>query len=176
MANRERYLLELDRISKSFGAVRANDEISLKLNRGEILALLGENGAGKSTLMNIIYGIYRPDSGRIYIDGDQVRINSPKEAMSFGIGMVHQHFMLIDRFTAVENIILISEDPSLSALNRKKVRDTLEALKEQYSIDVDLDVPVEQLRACPREKGRLCVGKNSVLFFSNSTSSPIAQP
>ncbi|MCR4893503.1 MAG: ABC transporter ATP-binding protein [Eubacteriales bacterium] len=152
MANRERYLLELDRISKSFGAVRANDGISLKLNRGEILALLGENGAGKSTLMNIIYGIYRPDSGRIFIDGDQVRINSPKEAMSFGIGMVHQHFMLIDRFTAVENIILISEDPSLSILNRKKVRDTLESLKEQYSIDVDLDVPVEQLSISMQQK------------------------
>ena len=152
MANKAEYLLELQDISKSFRTVKANDSISLKLSRGEILALLGENGAGKSTLMNIIYGIYRPDAGRIFINGQQVRINSPKEAMSFGIGMVHQHFMLIDRFTAVENIILISEDPSMSVLNRKKVKDRLEELKQQYNIDVNLDSPVEELSISMQQK------------------------
>ena len=152
MATREQYLLELQGISKSFKAVKANDNISLKLAKGEILALLGENGAGKSTLMNIIYGIYRPDSGKIFINGRQVKINSPKEAMSFGIGMVHQHFMLIDRFNAIENMILISEDTSLSVLNRKKVRARLEELKNQYNIDVDLDCPVEQLSISMQQK------------------------
>ncbi|MBR3227368.1 MAG: ABC transporter ATP-binding protein [Erysipelotrichaceae bacterium] len=152
MANREEYLLELEDISKSFRNVNANDGISLKLAKGEILALLGENGAGKSTLMNIIYGIYRPDNGKIFINGEEVRIDSPKEAMSFGIGMVHQHFMLIERFNAVENIILISEDRSFSLLNKKKVRERLEDLKTRYDIDVDLDRPVEQLSISMQQK------------------------
>ena len=152
MAIREEYLLELQQISKSFRTVKANDSISLKLNKGEVLALLGENGAGKSTLMNIIYGIYRPDSGRILINGKQVKIDSPRQAMSFGIGMVHQHFMLIERFNAVDNIILISEDSSFSALNRKKVRARLEELKEQYNIDVDLDSPIEDLSISMQQK------------------------
>ncbi|MDO4500060.1 MAG: ABC transporter ATP-binding protein [Erysipelotrichaceae bacterium] len=151
MAN-ENYLLELKGISKSFKDVKANDNISLHLQKGEVLALLGENGAGKSTLMNIIYGIYKPDSGQIFVNGSRANINSVKDAMFFSIGMVHQHFMLIGRFNAVENIILISDDKSFSVLNKKKVKDRLEELKAQFGIDVDLDCPVEQLSISMQQK------------------------
>ena len=145
-------LLELRGITKLFGGTAANDAIDLILHRGEVLALLGENGAGKSTLMNIIYGIYRPDAGQILVKGKETRITSPKEAMAHGIGMVHQHFMLIGRFNAVENVSLISPSGSLSLLNQRKVRASLEELKSRYGIEVDLDCPVEQLSISMQQK------------------------
>ena len=145
-------LLELQGITKIFGGVAANDSISLKLHRGEVLALLGENGAGKSTLMNIIYGIYRPDAGSILVNGQKVRITSPKDAMAHGIGMVHQHFMLIGRFNAVENVTLITPDASWSLLKKKEIRASLEELKARYGIEVDLDCPVEQLSISMQQK------------------------
>jgi ABC-type uncharacterized transport system ATPase subunit len=98
--------LEMTNISKSFHGVRANDNISLKISSGEILGLLGENGAGKTTLMNILYGIYKPEAGEIRINGHQVSIDSPKTSIEHGIGMVHQHFMLIQNHTVIENIAL----------------------------------------------------------------------
>ena len=145
-------LLELRGITKLFGGTAANDAIDLILHRGEVLALLGENGAGKSTLMNMIYGIYRPDAGQILVKGKETRITSPKEAMAHGIGMVHQHFMLIGRFNAVENVSLISPSGSLSLLNQRKVRASLEELKSRYGIEVDLDCPVEQLSISMQQK------------------------
>ena len=145
-------LLELRGITKLFGGTAANDAIDLILHRGEVLALLGENGAGKSTLMNIIYGIYRPDAGQILVKGKETRITSPKEAMAHGVGMVHQHFMLIGRFNAVENVSLISPSGSLSLLNQRKVRASLEELKSRYGIEVDLDCPVEQLSISMQQK------------------------
>ena len=145
-------LLELRGITKLFGGTAANDAIDLILHRGEVLALLGENGAGKSTLMNIIYGIYRPDAGQILVKGKETRITSPKEAMAHGIGMVHQHFMLIGRFNAVENVSLISPSGSLSLLTQRKVRASLEELKSRYGIEVDLDCPVEQLSISMQQK------------------------
>ena len=153
MSNESRQpLLELRGITKIFGGVPANDSIDLTLHRGEVLALLGENGAGKSTLMNIIYGIYRPDAGHILVKGTERKISSPKDAMACGIGMVHQHFMLIGRFSAVENICLISAGGALSLLDQKKVRDSLEELKGRYGIEVDLDCPVEQLSISMQQK------------------------
>ncbi len=98
--------LSLENITKTFGRVAANRNVSLDLRRGEILAVLGENGSGKTTLMNMIAGIYRPDSGRIFVDGEEAAINSPRDAYKYRIGMVHQHFKLVDVFTATENIIL----------------------------------------------------------------------
>ena len=99
-------ILEMRNICKTFPGVRANHNVCIDLREGEVLALLGENGAGKSVLMSILDGFYQPDSGEIYIDGRQVRLTSPQAAIARGIGMIHQHFMLIPVFTALENIIL----------------------------------------------------------------------
>lgn len=145
-------LLELRGITKIFNGIKANDSIDLTLHKGEVLALLGENGAGKSTLMNVIYGIYRPDAGQILVNGQEVRITSPKEALAHGIGMVHQHFMLVDRLNAVENVGLISNDSPFSILNRQKIRASLEELKARYGIELDLDCPVEQLSISMQQK------------------------
>ena len=102
----ENYALELRDISKSFGSVQANDHVNLTLRKSEILAILGENGSGKTTLMNMIYGIYYPDEGHIFVNGKEVTICSPKDSYELGIGMVHQHFKLVDVLTAAENIVL----------------------------------------------------------------------
>ena len=96
----------MENITKRFGKVTANKDVTLELYKGEILSLLGENGSGKTTLMNMLSGIYFPDEGQIYIDGQPVTIASPKDAFALGIGMIHQHFKLVDVFTATENIIL----------------------------------------------------------------------
>lgn len=152
MSGEKTPLLELRGIIKSFNGVAANDAVDLTLYPGEVLALLGENGAGKSTLMNVIYGIYRPDAGQILVNGQEVRITSPKEALSHGIGMVHQHFMLVDRLNAVENVGLISSDSPFSRLNRQKIRASLEELKARYGIELDLDCPVEQLSISMQQK------------------------
>ena len=98
--------LELKHVTKRFGSVIANKDVSLNVHHGEILAVLGENGSGKTTLMNMISGIYFPDEGEIYVDGERAHIAAPKDAFKYGIGMIHQHFKLVDVFTATENIIL----------------------------------------------------------------------
>ena len=102
-------ILELKGITKRFPGVLANDNMDLTLNKGEIHALLGENGAGKSTLMNILYGLYDPDEGEIFVDGEEIIVRSPRDAIAHGIGMVHQHFMLVPVFTVTENVMLGDE-------------------------------------------------------------------
>ena len=102
--------IELKNITKTFGSVVANKNVSLSVNKGEILSILGENGSGKTTLMNMISGIYFPDEGKIFIDGEEVVISSPKDAFDYKIGMIHQHFKLVDIFSATENIVLGLED------------------------------------------------------------------
>ena len=102
-------VLEMRGVTKRFGPVTANDDVSLTLHRGEVLGILGENGAGKSTLMKILYGLYTPNEGEIFVDGERVEIRDPKDAVSRGIGMVHQHFTLIPPLTVAENIVLGAE-------------------------------------------------------------------
>ncbi|MGI5918490.1 MAG: ABC transporter ATP-binding protein [Christensenellales bacterium] len=123
-------------ITKTFGPVVANDRIGLDIHRGEILALLGENGSGKTTLMNMLAGIYYPDAGQIFVDGREVSIRSPKDAYDLGIGMIHQHFKLVDVFTAAENIILGIKDAGRS-LDLKTVGEKIRAICDMYGFDVD---------------------------------------
>lgn len=122
-------------ISKSFGHIEANSNVSLDIYRGEILALLGENGSGKTTLMNMLSGIYFPDSGEIEIDGKPVVIASPKDAFDKGIGMIHQHFKLVNVFTAAENIVLGLEDEG--AFDIATACGRIRAICDSYGFDVD---------------------------------------
>jgi len=143
------YAIELRHITKTFGSVTANRDVSLDIRQGEILSLLGENGSGKTTLMNMIAGIYYPDSGEILVGGKPVNIRSPKDAYALGIGMVHQHFKLIDVFTAVENIALVldaHEKYDLKAI-RKKAR----AICDEYAFDLDLDQKVYEMSVSQKQ-------------------------
>ena len=138
--------VELRAITKSFGALVANDAITLKVERGEIHAILGENGAGKSTLMNILYGLLQPDSGEIFVDDKPVKISAPSDALAAGIGMVHQHFMLIPVFTVAENIVLGHEKTkSLGKLDLSQARAEIARISKEFNFDVNPDAVVETL-------------------------------
>ncbi len=139
-------ILELRGITKRFPGVLANDHIDLTLKRGEIHALLGENGAGKSTLMNVLYGLYAPDEGEIIVDGNTIQVSSPKDAIEAGIGMVHQHFMLVPVFTVTENVILGDESTKMGVfLDRKSASTRIQEISKQYHLDVDPDAYVKDL-------------------------------
>ena len=137
--------LQLRGITKRFGDLVANDSIDLDITPGQIHCLLGENGAGKTTLMNVLYGLLRPDEGTISIDGVEHAHETPKEAIAAGVGMVHQHFMLVDVFTVAENLILGREDSKAGLLNMGEARRTVQRLSERYGLDVDPDALVEEL-------------------------------
>ena len=139
-------ILELRGITKRFPGVLANDQIDLTLNRGEIHALLGENGAGKSTLMNILYGLYDPDEGEIFVNGKEIKVNSPRDAIASGIGMVHQHFMLVPVFTVTDNVMLGDETTHLGGLlDRKSPAARIREISNEYHLDVDPDSYVQDL-------------------------------
>ncbi len=144
--------LEMLGITKRFPGVVANDDVSLQVARGEIHALLGENGAGKTTLMNILYGLYRPDEGEIRVGGKTVRPESPSDAMQYGIGMVHQHFMLVPVMTVTENIMLGQEIGHGPFLDRKQAAQRIRDLSRQYSLDVDPEAVVEDLPVGMRQR------------------------
>jgi simple sugar transport system ATP-binding protein len=137
--------LELRGITKRFGAFTANDRIDFDLRRGEVHALLGENGAGKSTLMNVLYGLYRPDEGEIYVDGRHVSMTTSADAIHLGIGMVHQHFMLIPVMTVVENIVLGAEPTRYGRLDLDTARERVRELSAQYGLAVDPDAIIEEI-------------------------------
>ncbi len=138
-------LLEMKNIKKYFGEVKANDGIDLDIQRGEIHAILGENGAGKTTLMNILYGLYHPDQGEILIKGEEVQISNPKVALHLGIGMVHQHFMLVPPFTVAENISIGLEGQKLYKLDLVDIEDRVRELSQKYGLEVDPKAKVSQL-------------------------------
>ncbi|MGB3501990.1 MAG: ABC transporter ATP-binding protein [Mesorhizobium sp.] len=137
--------IELIGINKSFGAVRANRDIELSVNRGTIHGIIGENGAGKSTLMSILYGFYQADSGEIRIGGQPVTIKTPNEAIANGIGMVHQHFMLVENFTVLENIMLGAEGAAILNKGIARARGELQRLEKEYGLEVDPDAVIEEL-------------------------------
>ncbi|MFY8212800.1 MAG: ABC transporter ATP-binding protein [Candidatus Nanopelagicus sp.] len=137
--------IELKGITKKFGALVANDAIDLKVARGEIHAILGENGAGKSTLMNIVYGLVNADSGKIFVEDKEVIINEPADALKYGIGMVHQHFMLIPVFTVAENIALGREQSKGGFLSLDEVKQKIKLLAEEFKFDIDPDALIEDL-------------------------------
>lgn len=134
---KEKVAIEMINISKSFGKVYANKNVNLKVNTGEIHALLGENGAGKSTLMNMLSGIYSPDSGSIFIHGEKVSFTNPKESIKAGIGMVHQHFKLIENLTVRENLLLGNKGSFF--LNKKAENDKIKLVSEKYGLNIDLE-------------------------------------
>jgi ABC-type uncharacterized transport system ATPase subunit len=137
-------VVEMRGISKSFPGVVANDNVSLAINRGEIHALLGENGAGKSTLMNILAGLYRPDAGELLLDGKPVELRSPADAIRHGIGMIHQHFKLVDAFTVAENIVL-GDGRTPAVVNRRKISETIGKVAAEYGMEVDPSAYIWQL-------------------------------
>lgn len=137
--------LELKGITKKFGALVANDQINLKVEKGEIHAILGENGAGKSTLMNIVYGLLEADSGSIFVDGKQVDIKEPSDALNCGIGMVHQHFMLVPVFTVAENIVLGHEQTKRGILTLDDAKVKIASIAKEFKFDINPDALIEDL-------------------------------
>lgn len=131
------YVIEMLDIRKEFPGIVANDNITLQVKKGEIHALLGENGAGKSTLMNVLFGLYQPETGQIRVNGQEVKITDPNVANDLGIGMVHQHFMLVQNFTVTENIILGNEPTRTGKINIKKAAQDIQELSNQYGLSVD---------------------------------------
>lgn len=167
-------LLELNGITKKFPGVLANDRVDLTLNQGEILALLGENGAGKTTLMNVLYGLYSPDEGEIFVRGSKVEIHSPHDAIDIGIGMVHQHFMLIPVFTVTENVML--GDESLKAgvfLDRASVSARISEISEQFGLKVDPNALIEDLSVGEQQRVeiiKVLYREADILIFDEPTA------
>jgi len=137
--------IELTEVSKHFGPVKANDKVSLLVTEGKIHGIVGENGAGKSTLMSILYGFYQYDSGHIKIFGKDYNFQNSREALAAGIGMVHQHFMLVKPFTVLENVMLGNEGGKLLKEGAKKAREELTRLANEYGLAVDVDARVSSL-------------------------------
>ena len=166
-------IIEMLHITKEFPGIIANDDITLQLRRGEIHALLGENGAGKSTLMSVLFGLYQPEAGEIRKNGEVVRINNPNDATALGIGMVHQHFKLVDVFTVLENIVLGAETTKLGFLQKKEARKKVEALSEKYGLKVDLDAKVEDITVGMQQRVeilKMLYRDNEILIFDEPTA------
>ena len=167
------YVIEMLHITKEFPGVKANDDVTLQLKHGEIHALLGENGAGKSTLMSVLFGLYQPDAGVIKKDGKEVRISDPNDATALHIGMVHQHFKLIDVFTVLDNIILGAEDTRMGFLQKKQARKKVSELSERYGLRVDLDAKVEDITVGMQQRVeilKMLYRDNEVLIFDEPTA------
>jgi len=171
--NNTPYVIEMLHITKEFPGIIANDDITLQLKKGEIHALLGENGAGKSTLMSVLFGLYQPEKGIIKKDGKEVKINNPNDATALHIGMVHQHFKLIDVFTVLDNIILGAEDTKLGFLKRQQARKKVQALSERYGLAVDLDAKIEDITVGMQQRVeilKMLYRDNDILIFDEPTA------
>ena len=167
------YAIEMLNITKDFPGIRANDNITLRLRKGEILALLGENGAGKSTLMSILFGLYQADQGKILVNGKEVHIKDPNDANKYGIGMDHQHFKLVEVFTVLENIILGCETTKFGFLQLKEARKKVLELSEKYGLKVDPDALVEDITVGMQQRTeilRMLYKNNDILIFDEPTA------
>lgn len=167
------YVIEMRNITKEFPGIIANDNITLQLRHGEIHALLGENGAGKSTLMSILFGLYQPEKGEILKDGKVVKINNPNDANDLGIGMVHQHFKLVDVFSVLDNIILGVEPTKLGFLTKKEARAHVLELSKSYGLNIDPDALVENITVGMQQRTeilKMLYRNNDILIFDEPTA------
>ncbi len=173
MSLEENYAIEMLHITKRFPGIVANDDITLQLKKGEIHALLGENGAGKSTLMSVLFGLYRPEEGVIKKDGREVEIKDPNDANALGIGMVHQHFKLVECFTVLDNIIMGVEPCRHGFLQKQEARKKVMALSEKYGLRVDPDALVEDITVGMQQRTeilKMLYRDNEILIFDEPTA------
>ena len=169
----DNYVIEMLHITKMFPGIIANDDITLKLKKGEIHALLGENGAGKSTLMSVLFGLYQPEKGEIRKNGEKVEIKDPNDANRLGIGMVHQHFKLVEVFTVLDNIILGVEPNKAGFIVKKNARQKVAELSEKYGLKVDPDALVEDITVGMQQRTeilKMLYRDNEVLIFDEPTA------
>ena len=167
------YVIEMLNITKEFPGIRANDNVTLQLRRGEIHALLGENGAGKSTLMSVLFGLYQPEAGVIRKNGEVVRINDPNDANALNIGMVHQHFKLVECFSVLDNIILGVEPNRGGFLQKKQAREKVVELSERYGLRVDPDAKIEDISVGMQQRTeilKMLYRDNEILIFDEPTA------
>ena len=167
------YIIEMLDITKEFPGIKANDNVTLQIRKGEIHALLGENGAGKSTLMSVLFGLYQPDGGCIKVRGKEVKINNPLDANALGIGMVHQHFKLVHNFTVLQNIVLGKEDTHGGFLEMKKARKKVMELSEKYHLSVDPDAKIQDITVGMQQRVeilKMLYRDNEILIFDEPTA------
>ena len=167
------YAVEMLGITKRFPGIIANDNITLQLKKGEIHALLGENGAGKSTLMSVLFGLYQPEEGEIHKDGKKVEIRNPNDANALGIGMVHQHFKLVEVFTVLDNIIMGVEPCKYGFLQKKEARQRVIELSEKYGLHVDPDAKIEDITVGMQQRTeilKMLYRDNEILIFDEPTA------
>ena len=167
------YVIEMLHITKEFPGIIANDDITLQLKKGEIHALLGENGAGKSTLMSVLFGLYQPEKGVIKLNGQEVKITSPREANAHGIGMVHQHFKLVHNFTVLENIVLGVETVQGGFLKMEEARKKVVQLSDQYGLKVDPDALISDISVGMQQRVeilKMLYRENDILIFDEPTA------
>ncbi len=169
-----KYVIEMNNITKSFPGIKANDNVSIQLKEGEVHALLGENGAGKSTLMGMLFGLYQADEGTIKVRGETVDIRTPNDANALGIGMVHQHFKLVERFTVLQNIILGQEDVKRGFLQYDEARERVMRISKQYGLNVDPDALVEDISVGQQQRVeilKVLYRKAEILILDEPTAS-----
>ncbi len=168
------YVIEMLNITKDFPGIRANDDVTLQLKRGEIHALLGENGAGKSTLMSILFGLYKPEKGQIKVNGKVVTIDNPLKATALKIGMVHQHFKLVENFTVAENIILgVEPTKSYGRVDLDKAIEKVKALSEKFGLSVDPTAKIEDISVGMQQRVeilKMLYREAEVLIFDEPTA------
>lgn len=169
----DQYIIEMLHITKKFPGIIANDDITLQLKKGEIHALLGENGAGKSTLMSVLFGLYQAEEGEIKKNGKTVKIQNPNDATALGIGMVHQHFKLVECFTVLDNIILGTEPVKNGFVDRKTARSRIVELSERYGLSVDPDAKIEDITVGMQQRVeilKMLYRENEILIFDEPTA------